>query len=608
MLHAILDREYQLKNCLKSTPISAVFLATNTKGEPHVVHFYWETELFFEQLARSYACDASEHLCRLVYNYPPYQISGQTTFFQKDLLQCLSMEDFIPALAQQHPSIWDSKVGHIGALVFQYVSGPPLLQVLRVSQDRDKLDYLRGLARALDELHENGEFHGDLIPDNVVLCRKTQTVKLLDPGFYPGKRHFHREDSPEHQSRKNLSLGSHTDVFMFARIYLSCLDRPTVAQQKCISACLHPQPSKRPTMAKVMKHLYSRNHARWLGDTFRAPVRRVSLAAVCLVLMGFLTFIVRNHSGSESSLSPAPGSQMALTNGSPTLDLTTNGPRFWEEPTWASGTHTSNMTMESRSWLDAPATMVKEIIPEEWERPIALFTTGEESFLASTKGLLRNGERVIYKGELGRIGHITPAQLVIEGAQTTRHIRLQPPGFKLTQTKNSVAMTIWNRPQNLEELLHALKWFLEAKGVPEENRQLHGLLGFLPQPISISGQLWGQFANDSVDQLLTGLTAHFHMEQDLNFLKVTIAPSRLPTHQTCGRLLIDQSTVKGFGTYLSNQIGCTVVAPKFLEEKPLPRKQFGDVPWEDVLQGLGISWYLETVDGKPVIVIQGLTN
>ena len=608
MLHAILDREYQLKNCLKSTPISAVFLATNTKGEPHVVHFYWETELFFEQLARSYACDASEHLCKLVYNYPPYQISGQTTFFQKDLLQCLSMEDFIPALAQQDSSIWDSKVGCIGALVFQYVSGPPLLQVLRVSQDRDKLGYLRDLALALEELHENGEFHGDLIPDNVILCRKTQTVKLLDPGFYPGKRHFHREDSPEHQSQENLSLGAHSDVFMFARIYLNCLDRPTVAQQKLIAACLHPQPSKRPTMAKVMKHLYFRDHARWLGEPFRAPVRRFSLAALCLVLIAFLGISLWNHSGSEPSLGPASSSQMALTKGSSALDLTANGPRFWEEPTWASGTFTSNMTMESRSWLDASNTMVKKINPEDWQRPIALFTTGEGSFLAGTKGLLRKGERVIYKGEIGRVGRISPAQLVIEGARTTRNIRLQPPGFKLAQTKNSVAVTIWDRPQNLEELLKALKWFLEAERVPEENRHLHGLLGFLPQPISISGQLWGQFANESIDQLLTTLTAHFHMEQDQNFLNVTIAPSRLPTHQTCGRLLIDQSTVKGFGTYLSNQIGCAVAVPKFLEEAPLPRKQFGDVPWEDVLQGLGITWDLETVDGKPVIVIKGLTN
>ncbi len=266
---ATLDGKYELQRCLSDSGRAKVFLAVVGTGKPVIVKFITEPDAFFEEMARHYTCD-SDRICQVLYNYPPFSISHQPALLTAEIAELFGESALEEAEWRQSP------LARWGALVLEYIDGPPLLSAFDDLDDSEKLRHLRDLALAVRDMHRCGEYHGDLCPENVLLNRDTDSVRLIGLGYSAGKpRRSAVPEDPPRAARDAKRCGLAADVYMFAEFFLSALGSPSPRLRRLIRACMARRPSARPGIELLCRQVARLRPAPSGG--FRLARPRVSL-------------------------------------------------------------------------------------------------------------------------------------------------------------------------------------------------------------------------------------------------------------------------------------------------------------------------------------------
>ena len=251
----ILGQQYKVGECLAEGMGIRLYVLHgddgHNEGRRLVLKCFTDGEQFFEELARYYACPDDQYLCRIIHNYPPYAVNRNTFFFNSTFFDLYDLP---------HEELKDSKamlaspLSSMGALVMEYVEGKTWDQVAPQLDEPQLTFFLTELAQAVLSLHESGEFHGKLTPDNVLVDLKAQTLKLVDLSFCPHKMVLGSLDySPEHR-RDGATVSAASDVYMFAQHFLgSHKQTPTI--QRLMRDCMAEIPRKRPGMDEICRRL-----------------------------------------------------------------------------------------------------------------------------------------------------------------------------------------------------------------------------------------------------------------------------------------------------------------------------------------------------------------
>lgn len=266
MALAILDEKFELHRRLSDNPMNPVYLATDPRGNRKVVRFVQGSERFFEELARYYACDGLDGVCRLGTNYPPFSVNGSKTLLQKDIAEMLDWGDEWRTPRQEGPS------NEVGALVFDYVPGLNLDEVLVEDEPSQALSRLSRLASTLAAMHKRGEYHGRLLSDHVLVDLSHGDVVLIGLG---GSQEL------------AYKAGCAQDVHLFAKHFLSKVDHGVAQLDRLTRACLKDRAASRPTMHRLARVLHDTVH-QLERPWYAKPV--LPLAATALLLLSLHLF------------------------------------------------------------------------------------------------------------------------------------------------------------------------------------------------------------------------------------------------------------------------------------------------------------------------------
>ena len=171
-------------------------------------------------------------------------------------------------------------------------SGPPSADRVRVARE---------ICDALTYAAESGVCHRDLKPDNIMITRIGQRVKIIDFGMgdsddyallkqAAGTRSF---GAPE-QQEDPVECGPEADVYSFGRI-LEFMGL-AVRYRHVIRRCLRIDPAERPDMSTV-----SRMMRRVDTMVRNIPLVAVSLLALFSVAFGVMAIVSRQTAGVQAS-------------------------------------------------------------------------------------------------------------------------------------------------------------------------------------------------------------------------------------------------------------------------------------------------------------------
>lgn len=167
-------------------------------------------------------------------------------------------------------------------LLMEYVEGDTLAERLKsdatyFAKEPNVRKLLIQLLEALRCLHSRGIVHLDLKPDNIMLTRVNNDLKLLDLGycysdsypFTPGRNPLFA--APEQLSAGNM-LDARTDIYAIGKLLNYIFEQASVPAQgwtkpyrQIIARCVNPEPSKRyPDVSEIAALMAETKRNRWL--------------------------------------------------------------------------------------------------------------------------------------------------------------------------------------------------------------------------------------------------------------------------------------------------------------------------------------------------------
>jgi serine/threonine protein kinase len=181
-------------------------------------------------------------------------------------------KEFETGYRLEHPNLVRYLSLDDNSILMDYVDGETLSQRLTSHPDyfknRKNTDkFLRQLLDVLDYLHSHQVLHLDLKPDNILLTRINDDVKLIDFGFcytdtFPdttGRTESYA--APEQLSAVNSQLSIQTDIYALGKI-LELLPNHYI-YNKVIARCTADKPSERyQSIKEVAKAINSRTRSR----------------------------------------------------------------------------------------------------------------------------------------------------------------------------------------------------------------------------------------------------------------------------------------------------------------------------------------------------------
>lgn len=199
-----------------------------------------------------------------------YMLKGLRPEFvdDPDYLDWLNREYELLSLVVDHPGLppvvsleEDSPIGP--CLVLDWADGPQLDQYL--AQDRsvsDRRAVARGILYALEYMHSNGLFHGDLRPENIRVSYFGNHPWLIDLAIedneawaaYVKNRGIDEYTAPEFISDRHLDARS--DIYAFGQILKEL--KIGRGYNWVIKKCTNPDPSKRFQSAEEIADLLRR--------------------------------------------------------------------------------------------------------------------------------------------------------------------------------------------------------------------------------------------------------------------------------------------------------------------------------------------------------------
>ncbi len=575
---------YQLLHCLSQHSYGRVYLAEGEAGRRFVVKFLMEADTFFEELARHYALDSCDQLCKLVVNYPSYAVCGDPFMFRKGLAALFDEYSFDGRhLGDEEMLV--SPLADIGALVFEYIEGDSLAALLPSLPLQERFIRLHELAEALLSLHRLGECHGDLIAPNVLVERQSHALKLLDLGYFPNKPLPEGQFRAPHQGRLIEGLTAADDVYMLARNFMSLVacDQPRYAQ--LLEAALSDDPGRRPSLEQVVQVL--RSCAGLEQDVEVRPSQpwpmrfALPLAAAAALLISVLFW-----EPNRLNVPNPDSSGVALL-----LD------------------QLSELQLHQRDRAIAVPTKPPVAADlEDFHTPYALFCHEDNPVLIGAQRTYRLGDPLLICGVEAQLVSITPKEVVVSQASGLQAFELESSVYHPRVNHGEPGWYVWPHAGNLTRLLDASAQLVggwEEKTRTRANTNLSFLLRHHRKDLRIDAEtVYGYYPAVNARHFLVLLERQLAITPKGQAFQVALRPRVPPLYRTFDHFMAEDATVKAFCRYLGEMTGLEIHCPASLEGQLLPRRLYTDIAWQDVLDDMGFDWtYHENRRGAYVEIL-----
>ena len=207
-------------------------------------------------------------------------------------------KEFETGYRLEHPNLVRYILVTDDGIMMEYIDGETLTQFLAnhpdYFKDKNHTDkFLRQLLDVVDYLHSHQVLHLDLKPDNILLTRINNDVKLIDLGccytdtFTDTQGRTNRFAAPEQypspvgEGQGEVSVDVRTDIYAIGKI-LECLTTSSI-YNKVIARCTAPDPSDR--YLSVEEILHDINHQKRYYRYAAIFVAIVVSLIICIALL-----------------------------------------------------------------------------------------------------------------------------------------------------------------------------------------------------------------------------------------------------------------------------------------------------------------------------------
>lgn len=159
--------------------------------------------------------------------------------------------------------------------------------------------FIRQLLEAIEQMHSADIVHLDLKPDNIIITRRTNNVRIIDFGYSCAGEWTHTTGmtrtfaSPEQLTNQQSKIGTASDIYSFGRIVQEITwktDCPLPRYLRhMVDCCVNTDPEKRYTSARDILEEIDSHIA--LKKKQVAKIATMSVLATCvLFIAGFLGY------------------------------------------------------------------------------------------------------------------------------------------------------------------------------------------------------------------------------------------------------------------------------------------------------------------------------
>ena len=593
MAFAMQGQEYKLVRCLTDREDARVFLVVNPVGDQLILKCHTCPNQFFDELARYYACD-SPYLCKILYNHPPYLISGDDFAFQKEITSCFGVD---LGELKTPQDMANSEMSMVGTLVLEFVEGQPISEVFPRLDLEEKHHYMDQLTRALESLHRHGEHHGNLMPENVILNERARSLRLIDLGFTHGVSPWEPGyQSPEHDPNSNQVLGPASDIYMLANNFMNDPAFQTKKGEKLIRECLRPGPHRRPAIASIRRELgYEKNRSTLLNRSFRwAAVACMVLASIIAITVTRVDSFVelKDHYLSEMDRNPKQAIEDLI--------------RLREE-------HMEHGQALTRAIAIAKKNnhyQVRQMLDSDMAAPIAVIALPQRPMFIGRHEVYELGDWVQIGNREGYISNIGFQGFHIQTDTEQLSFPFQLPGISLNQDFYRAGILVWKNENNLGRLIESLPALPDMLGEKAAviNKDL-GVVGVFERDRVLQiadSSLYGFFAVNSFSEFVDRLSEQLHIDKKEDSLEITLSSDHLPVYRQFQYLNLDNTTVAKLGGYFEEELGFPFEVSPEIRDVLLRDKKFFDKNWRQILEELRLQWKITNENGSKKITIQSI--
>ncbi|CAM2010278.1 serine/threonine-protein kinase [Acanthopleuribacter pedis] len=601
------EHQYVLIRPLGGNGEREVFLAKDADGEDVVLKLWANDGMFFDELAKHFGLDGSRYICKLLQHLPPGSISA-------DMIQLdpgLGWDD-------QKKMLFFNSLPQKGALVLEHINGRALIHVLEETPDRQKFPYLLELCQALLEIHACDEFHGDISRENVILDASTGRVRVLDLGFFHGKKDTPLEElSPEHNPYWTRKVEKGSDIYMFAKNYLGTVTKPSTKLSKLYRACLNPDPKTRPSLEELQTKLSQPEYQvqsepqKQSGFFARGPLRWATLAyflAASTVGIALVTdtelFDQREAAMEIARTNPDQAIDELLETRKALYNISDYQLRINREMAIARDiASTRRQTADFR---------VKKFADGDLEQPIGVFAFPEGAAMVGKNQIYEIGDWVEHNGRQAFISRITPVQVTLEFAGNIEQILFEAPDFYVPPVLYDYGVILWENDNNLARVLDVLPKLnrsIFGEALPREDTILNQLMQRSTASVeAVEGEIAGVFSVFDFNAYAKQLKDLLVFRHEGPTLNVSVAAERVPIHFRYETFRTNGRKLGEFASDLSYYLGIEFQFADGLADRTLPEIETANATWQELCQQLGIVWEKRASDDQTVIFVQSLNK
>lgn len=415
MITTILESQYRLIQFLQGTANYQIYLGQNHQGHQVLVKLVFKPDMFFDELARYFALDHLDFIPTLEAHFPPPSMGGVQFADEAQLLDCISFH---------HNRCVSNKASHrriptddVGILVTQWTQGESLSKTWHHLNDHEQLDIALKITRAVAQIHDTGEYHGQINPRHILISPYRGHLIFTSLGFQNNELHsLDVETSFSHF--EELNQGQAEDVKQLANHFL--IKTQGFATNKIVQACLDAKAQKRPSIHKVLQLLEKQT----AEQRFLKPQKFMQVWYLPVLLIGFFAL--------AHFFKPNRQVPMLATAGEKTAGL-------------------ADLIRKTSPTSSA-------LLMDEYDlrKPIAVLVFQQHVFLIGRNQTYTEGDEVYFRGQNYRIDRLTPKYAELRNRSSHHHLAFEVPSKFETPHASATGVFIWEHPKNLPRVLKGL--------------------------------------------------------------------------------------------------------------------------------------------------------